>query len=243
MGYRKPRFYFLARPNWSQDIEAGRQFVTVVTESLSGKEMRSGLITLPLRSLDFAVDTLDAYESSYMVKVMSKYQHELLGVPQWPEYAELDSEAASGQDELECDSIVYKEFKSGMEVVITGTDWETYEIATIESVSENLIRLTANLISTWPEGSEVYPILPMRLEQSLTGQYQTDHHSGWRMNFFESLEASTTTTVTASTTTSTTVSSTTSSTVSTTSTLSTTSSTVSSSTTTTSSSSTTTTTA
>lgn len=218
MGYKKPRFYFLARPNWNQEIEAGRKFVTTVTESLAGKEKRSGLADLPKRSLEFTVDPYDAKESAYMIKVMHRYQHELLGIPQWPEYAELASEAASGQNILACDSLSNKEFAAGDEVVITGSDWETYEIGTISSITGNNITLKANLISTWAAGSEVYPVLPMRVTASLTGQFQTDHHSGWRMSFNESLEVSTTTTsttVTQSTTTSSTFStSSTSSTIS-----------------------------
>lgn len=201
MGFRKPKFYFLARPNWDKDIEVGRRFVTTVTETQSGKELRSSLVDEPFRSIEFSVDPMSAEESSYMIRTMSKYQDDLLGVPNWPEGAFLNSAAASGQSELECDDLDNKEFEVNQEVIITGSDWTSYEVGTIVEIDGNTIRLKENLSSTWPIYSEVYPIIPARTEQGLTGQFHTDYYSGWKMSFQESLEVSSTSSTTTTTTT------------------------------------------
>jgi len=241
MGYRNPRYYLLATPNWRDRVRIGRAYKTTVTEALSGGEQRAGLRSNPRRSVRWNVDAMSAKESSYLQRFFFKYQNELIGTPLWADCALLTSAAASGQKELAVNSTTYKEFEVGGEVVIfSDDDWDTYEVGIVVSLTATKVTLRANLTSTWPVNSEVYPLIRARLEQSLSGIMNTDRHLSALFEVTESLEGTTTTTTTvtgsttySSTTSSTsstasTTSSTTSSTASTTSTVSTTSSTASS---------------
>lgn len=234
MGYRNPRYYLLATPNWRDIVSIGRAYKTAITESRNGNEQRSGLRSSPRRSVRWNTDAMSAKESSYLQRFFFKYQNELIGTPIWADGTYLTSEAASGQNELEVDLTSYKEYTVGEEVVIfSKSDWDTYEVGIVIAVTSTLITLRNNLSSTWSEGTEVYPIVRARLNQHLSGTMNTDEYLSAIFELTESLEGSTTTTTTVTgstthTTTCSSTSSTTSSTISTTSSTSSTASTTSS---------------
>lgn len=245
MGKRRPQFYFLAKPNWQTPVKIRRAFRTTVKESLTGDEHRSSLLANPIRTESWHVECVEAKESAYLLRVMHKHQNKLIGIPLWPEHAQLTAEAAADQNELTVNSTTYKEFEAGQEVVILGSDWDTFEIATIHSMTSTVITLLDNLSSTWPIYSEVYPIIPARFQETLSGIVQSDQFLSGHFELKESWEATSTTTTSSSSSTTSSTASTTSSvstTSSSSSTVSTTSSTSSSSSTTSSSTSSTTTT-
>lgn len=199
---------FLLKPDWNDGIRAFRRWRTVVRKTKSNLEMRSGLRRTVVRALEFSISLMSAAESAYLERKLAKYMHEVLGVPNWVDGTELTAQATAGTATLIVDEHDYREFEEGgFCVLVDSDDPEVYEIGRIDELLDTPARitLTSNLSSTWASGTEVFPLLPMRIDPVQSFSKETDSYGGFNFSGEEELgtQVSLTTTSTTTTTSST----------------------------------------
>lgn len=158
--------YFLIPPDWAKPVLFRKQWRTGLQNSLKDNEKRSALFTWPRRALSYDAMALEYAETAYIRRKIYKNLHNVWGIPYWQDRTALTAEAASGQAVLAVESTQYRNFEVGA-LCILSAQKNSYEVGTIQSLTADQITLTANLNSTWPVNTDVYPILKCRIK---TGQ-------------------------------------------------------------------------
>lgn len=159
--------YMLLEPNWVTPFKIMYRFNTSILRGIYGHEQRGALFSWPRRGLRFDTQFNSAADSIYYTGFMSKHIGDIIGVPVWAEQTRLTVQAAAGTATLNVTNASKFNFEVGAWVFIYGGDRSTYEVGRILTVTDTTITLTANLASTWAISSEVYPMLPMQLEQQV----------------------------------------------------------------------------
>lgn len=155
---------FLFIPHsWNKPLEFSLEWRTNILSMISKGEQRSSLFTWPRRGLRVDLKAASVQDFNYLKRYLYKSLHKVWGVPFWQDKTVLTSEAAMGQSSLQIDSTQFRNFEKGGLCAIVSS-WSSYEVGTILELTSSEIVLTENLGFTWPEGTEVYPILKSRLE-------------------------------------------------------------------------------
>jgi hypothetical protein len=201
---------FLIRPNWDSPVTGSRRFTTTIQTAKTGSEMRAGLRTMPVRGIKYTAIGMTAKEGNYIRKKLYFFMHKVLGIPVWHDGTELSSAVEASEMILPVDEHAYREFEEGGRLVLLDPDDpEIFEICDIEALLDDppRIQITSGLESGWPERTEVFTLLPMRITASETINLQTDRVGDITIDAEETNEtyaSMTTTTTTSSTTTTTT---------------------------------------
>lgn len=148
------------------------------------------------------VDALTAGESAYLHRKIYKEMHSLLGIPLWPDMVLLTAQATAGTNILTVDDTDDCAFQTGYQVVLLDPDDpDVYEIGIVESITTTQITLVDNLANTWDPGTEIYPIMISRIQQTATLTHKTDSFSNTTIEATEWWEPTTTSTTSSTTTT------------------------------------------
>jgi hypothetical protein len=100
---------------------------------------------------------------NYLKRILYKKLHLSWGIPFWQDKTTLTSQAASGQKILSVGSTQYRNFEIGALCIIMASR-TSYEIGTIDILATNQITILANLASTWPAGTSVYPVMKAKIQ-------------------------------------------------------------------------------
>jgi len=160
--------YFLLPPDWSSSVSQKRIWRTSIQTSIEEGEKRSALFTWPRRTLKFNVQCMSIPETNYVRRKLYKNLHNVWGIPLWPEWTKLSSQASSGQAVLNVGSTEGRNFEVGGKCMIL-VDEDNYEAGDILSLTATSITLDTNLNSTWDSGLYVYPILKSKLNVNQKG--------------------------------------------------------------------------
>ena len=164
----RPRIGFSLSHKWRTSLQT----------SIDGTEKRSALHTWPRVGIDYATKLINDTEFNWVKRKLYKYLYGTWGLPIWPDKTILTSQANSGQAILNVGETTNRHFYVGRDVIIINpTDFQTWEIAAIDSLTATTITLSANLSNTWPVGSLVLPRYLIRMEspqevQAKVFQYQ-----------------------------------------------------------------------
>lgn len=176
--------------------------MTTVTTAKSRLEQRAALRAAPKRAIKYVAAAFSQPEAAYLHRKLYKEMHELLGIPIWPDFTLLTVQANAGTNSLTVDSTDDMPFVIGGQVaLISPTDPDTYDVHVVRALATTTITLEANLANTWVLGSEVWPVLPARIDQAIKIPWQTDSIASVSIEAAESWEATTTTTTTTTTST------------------------------------------
>jgi len=157
-----PDAYFTHFPKWDESMHFRRTYRTNILKSITGKEQRNTLRTIPVKSLSFTVQPPSIAETSYMRRYLMKYLHQLWGVPVWPREMSLSSAAASGQAVLNIDETRWRGLSNNDPVIVIN-DYNTYDAGTISSFTNTQITLSGNLTNSYSSGKKVYPLMNVEL--------------------------------------------------------------------------------
>jgi hypothetical protein len=138
---------------------------TSIQENINGDEKRTALYTWPRISLDIKLGLSSQAHRRFIRAHFYRNIHNTWGIPVRYDKSLLTSEAASAQAILTMDDTGNRHFYDGRSLLLINPDaWETYEFATITTVdSQTQITLSANLTSTWPVGTLVFPCYECRI--------------------------------------------------------------------------------
>lgn len=145
---------------------------TTIQIDIEGGEKRSAIQTWPRVTLENKIQLTTDAERGYMSAVMFREIYGFWQVPVISDRALLTGSAAAGQKILAIDETSYRHFYDGRQLVlIDPTDWESYEVATIDTVdSDTQITVTVNLVGTWGTDTLVFPLYKCRItEEQTTG--------------------------------------------------------------------------
>ena len=158
MQLETPAAYFVHPVYWEGNLHYTRSYRVSTLKALTGREQRSLLNHYVRRELVYDVITRDQAEPYHLKKYLKAYAHRVWGVPLWQYEMVLSAEAASGQATLSITSTLYREVIQDMSVLLY-SNYKTYEVGVVNTVSSTQIVLDSNLSSTWPVGTKAYPIM------------------------------------------------------------------------------------
>ena len=155
--------YFLIEPDWKKSVSFRKKWRTSIQTAITGGEKKSALFGWPRRSLLYAASALSPAEANHIKRKLFKNLHNIWGVPYWQDRTVLTARAFTGQNILNVGSTVNRNFEMGASCVLLESR-DSYEAHPIDAIADTSIILRENLTSTWPAGTEVYPLLKARLK-------------------------------------------------------------------------------
>ena len=133
------------------------RFLTDILEHKDGTEQRISLRKAPRQEFDLTLLLEDGPERQRYDNLMFDWQARVFGLPMWHEPTFLASAASAGATSINVGSTDFADYRVGGLAVIysSETSFETIEIT---SVGPTAINFSSPLASTWPAGTEVYPV-------------------------------------------------------------------------------------
>lgn len=163
------------------DQKISHTWVTKIQETIEGDEKRTTLFTWPRIKLINKLHFTDEDKRRFIYTHLFRDIHNVWGIPIVSDESKLTVEAAAAQNTITVDATDERHLYNGREcVLISPTDWETYEVVTINTVSGTQITTSSGLANTWPVDTNLYPFYDCRIapEQSRTSTY-------WKINSLE----------------------------------------------------------
>lgn len=168
-------------PNWGSDIVEKLEWKTDVLTSETGAEQRVSRRLTPRRY----------FTATFLLHKSSRQQAEmyLSGrgaavwlIPIWHAVTKLTSEVAAGVSTIPLDTR-WREYAVGDLVILRGGTLNSWEVGTIQSMTDNDITFTAPLENAWTRETYVYPAKLARIQFNLTADKKTDNLSELRVTF------------------------------------------------------------
>lgn len=168
--------FFMLPPQWSDRVVTVLGFNTRIRKAITGYEARNALLEYPMRKQEYLVEFMSSQERNYAFRELYGESAKLWGIPLWGFGSPLTSQASSGQPTLAVDTTL-SFFEDGQTVCLYD-DFDTYELEEIVSSTDNSITLSGNLVSTWPTGTVVYPVLQGYIEANSQITQKTSIYGG-----------------------------------------------------------------
>lgn len=144
-------------------------YYTSVSRTLNSTETRVGLRSDPKVTLE-GTYTVEGESSIALREDILGWMSKTFDVSQWQEQTYLAANAAAGQNQIVVETTDMP-WQVGRSVVLYGGEGR-YEIAYVQAIDTltDTLTLTANLGSSWPARTQVFPTLTMRLMSDVSIQ-------------------------------------------------------------------------
>lgn len=153
--------YFVIPPT---TMGVSHLWVTSIQTTINGTEKRSALTTWPRIKFEGSWFFTNDTDINTAKRNLLFYPDSIWGVPLWPDKTVLTSQALASQKTLLVSATANRHFYVGRECIIIKTDYSSYEVGTIASMTATSIVLESNLSSTWAASSYIIPLYEFRLE-------------------------------------------------------------------------------
>lgn len=158
------------RHDWSVPVERVRRFPsTVLGPQRDGSEQRlslSGTATDTLTYRLLVPDKLGAIPlgrmSALVQSIAQNATDTLVRLPRWEDEARVTTAVSAGDTTIPCDPSDKPTYVAGSQVILW-RDAETYEVATIDTVSGSSIDVVDPLVNDWGAGTIVAPVTAGRI--------------------------------------------------------------------------------
>jgi hypothetical protein len=151
---------YLTIPPQSQTV--AHRWRTSIQKTVNGGEKRSALFTWPRIVLRNTFAPIGSREINWLKRKIIRYADAIWGIPVWADKTELTAQAA--QKILAVAETADRHFYEGRQcVLIDPAEPFTYAVGTIDDLAPAQITLLANLATTWPTGSWVFPLYDCRI--------------------------------------------------------------------------------
>lgn len=149
--------------NWVSSVKIKRAWKTGIQASVNGTEKRSCLFSRPRRTLDFSILTVSTAETNNLKMRLFSNLHNTWGVPVWPDRTHLTSAVVATGTAVSVVSTVGRCFEVGGDCVILND--VGFEICEVAAVADAEITLAEGVEFSWDAGTEIYPLIPARLDE------------------------------------------------------------------------------
>jgi hypothetical protein len=156
---------FAFRPNWASTVNEGFAYLTDIDTARDGTEQRRSIRSRPRRTFEFSPLLSSALQRRRFDSALAGWQHRKFAVPVWPDVTDLDTDAGEGATVVACDTR-FRDFDAGG-LLIFWRDFDEFETAEIEAVSDEGVTLTRGTLRAWPSGTSVLPLRLANLPASL----------------------------------------------------------------------------
>lgn len=161
----------LALSEYEAPMQEFIEFATDVISSTSGNEQRVSLRKEPREGMRVTY-RLDGDDRRRFQVILMDWQHNPFGVPLWHELVKLTATSAVSATQWQVSGAADVDFRVGA-LAILFTDPFTFEVATIASVTDTLITVTAQNTNSYPAGTAVMPVRIARIVKFPSGSRHT----------------------------------------------------------------------
>lgn len=164
---------FPFKPNWAAAVEETLEWLTSLTITYSGKEQVSEIRVEPRRIMQFNVrihlDDVNLFDN-----LVYGWGGRMFAMPLWQEKAKTTAPSTSGTNTVAAPTFA-KTFASGGMAVLyrSSRDFEIIEIA---SATSTTITTARPLVSSWPAGVLVIPLMVGALDANVPTSRAADTH-------------------------------------------------------------------
>ncbi len=151
------------RPNWSQPVIEGLEWLTDVLKSRSGAEQRISNRLAPRRTIE-ALYHPHENERTFVDLILHKLGRNEWMMPLWFDRSELTSTAVAATSRIDC-TTEYREFSAGGMAYLVGPDTFSGEAVRISAVDATGLDLAVPLGAEWPAGTTIHPMRRGRFEE------------------------------------------------------------------------------
>lgn len=156
---------FTFRHNWGDALKESFAWLTDIDTARDGTEQRRALRTRPRRTFEFSPLLSSAMKRRRFANTLAGWQQRTFAVPVWQDVAALASAAGVGATSLALDTRT-RDFDAGG-LLILWRDYDDFETAEIEAVTDDGVTLKHATLSAWPAGVSVCPLRLATLPASL----------------------------------------------------------------------------
>lgn len=170
----------------------GHVWRTTVHENITGAETaRSSLLTWPRIRMDNQLVINSGAKRRFLFAQIVRNLDQVVGLPIVVDRAVLTAQAAAGSAVLTLDDTAGRHLYAGRDLILVdAADWSSYETAEISSVDASTqITLDANLSTTWPAGTLVYPLYGCRIGPELSRSLAYDNFHSIDLAAVEAFES------------------------------------------------------
>jgi len=176
---------FSTQPNWSTPPRLGVDYGDIVTEALDTSEERIGTRPRPLYKLTYQTLTLTGQEMGYIRRVMELAQSMPMLMPVWHDYVPLTEAASIGETVLSVDDVGNTLWAVLVDYAILWESFKSWEVVQLVAPpSGTTLTLSSGLVSNWPEGTRVMPVLIGDVDRA-TVTHLTDINADVPVKFME----------------------------------------------------------
>lgn len=188
MALEVPSVYLIFEPYWNPGVKYKRTYLTNILTSMTGKEQRSGLKTIPVHALDYTIVTKGYEQTSRLKRYLKAYLPYIWGIPVWVQGMVLTSSVIAGATTLPVESTSGRELDLFDYIIIKSTKGLAYyyDCIEVDSFTETSIELVSGLLFNWSSGTKVYPMMRAELGDAQPLELPTLEHFTCKFQFIES---------------------------------------------------------
>ena len=154
--YGKPTKVFPFPPNWKSQVTETIEWKTDVLRAFSGAEQRRKLRQVPRRSFEYSI-LVGGEMASMLEAYLWNWQHRYFALPVWTDIGKLTSGVTASQTSLPLATDMLS-FQAGDYVVVFANP-KSFEVVQIDTVFSDHLTLVTGVLSGWPTGTKVYPLI------------------------------------------------------------------------------------
>ena len=140
---------------------------TGIQTTINGIEKRSALYTFPRVNSYHEFIAYTTPMINFLKRKLFYYPDTIWGIPIWMDKTLVTSQASSGQKTIHVAETDYRHFNAGGKfLLVSSSDFTSYEVGTIDSMSSTQIVAVGYLTSTWPINTMIFPLYDCRVNQS-----------------------------------------------------------------------------
>lgn len=144
------------------------EWKTVIHQSLSGKEQRSGVRRYPRQILIMEIETAQGSEDMVLSHLLAFWQPKSVVIPIWFEPMALTAAASIGATTISVDETRYADVRDGGLVALVQGN-EAKEIIEVESHTQDSITFSTPLQNAYTTLDEAFPAHPCTMQSDIVG--------------------------------------------------------------------------
>lgn len=162
---------------------------TTIQKSINGVEKRTSLYTWPRLTLNNSYITGKNSESNWIRNQFKQHIKDTWNIPIFPDKTTLTTSAPAASNTLIVSTASDRHFYEGRDLVLVSlNDWTSYEKAIISTIVDDTITISGTLTSSWPIGTNVYPLYGYKISDTQKIDKQVIEVDTWQIEFKEIYE-------------------------------------------------------
>lgn len=153
---------FVIEPDWGEKVVLSHTWLTGIQRSILGIEKRSAYSSRYRLNEQFSFTPYDYSQIAWLERNLSIKQHQIWGMPIFPDYMLLENPITALDELITMTSTSFRHWRD-FGILINPTNWASYEVFTILSVSATQLTTSA-IIGSWPAGTLLFPLFAAKMK-------------------------------------------------------------------------------